>query len=82
VQRLCKLFNLLLLNLIQLFCNWHDNGISEAHNSIFGGQKYLDMHHLPVRIARTVILNKKFLNISDTNMAAEKLEVIRKFIYI
>jgi hypothetical protein len=70
---MCKLFNLLLLNLIQLSCNWHDNGIIlKTITLIFGSQKYLGLHPSQVSISQTIFLYQRSLDISENNMVAEK----------
>jgi hypothetical protein len=64
-----------------LFCKWRDNGISEAHNLISWLAEISGCIRHRFQLPDPVYFMKDVLNVTDTNMAAEKiLQVIHKFI--
>jgi hypothetical protein len=72
---LCKLFNLLLLNVIQLFCSRHDtDDIMKPPISFHGGQKYLELRTSQISLLEQFFFIRDVLNTNDTDTAAENME--------
>jgi hypothetical protein len=80
---LCKLFNLLLLNVIQLFCSRHDaDDIMKPLISFHGGQKYLELRTSQISLLEQFLFIKDVLNTNDTDTAAENMEFEAFFTFI